>query len=83
MKLLKQRTNDQSLFEIDLHEFHCSGEFALICWNILPGRLSNSHQGCVMLCLSLVRMHSAWLKDASLDVCKERNLELFQKKSNV
>ena len=83
VKLLEQQTYDRSLFEYDLHEFHCPEEFALICWNVLPGRLADSHPGCVMLCLSLAQMHSAWLKDALFDARKERNLELLQKKTNV
>ena len=83
VKSLEQQTNDQSLFGYDLHEFYPSGDFSLICWKILPGRLADSRPGCVMLCLSLARMHSAWLKDALFDVRKERNPELFQKKTNI
>ena len=83
VKSLEQHTNDQISFEYELYGFHCSEEFALICWSILPGRLADSQPGCVMLCLSLARMHSAWLKDALFDIHRERNPELFQKKMNV
>ncbi|KAL7537398.1 hypothetical protein ACHAXR_010209 [Thalassiosira sp. AJA248-18] len=79
---LYRRKSDKVSFEYDLHEFHRSEEFASLCWDHLPGRLADSHPGCVMLCLSLSRMHSAWLKESLAEARKERNPELFRKKSN-
>ena len=43
------RNKDDVSFEFDLHEFHRSEEFLLICWEFLPGRLAYHHGGCVML----------------------------------
>ena len=79
VKSLRQRNDDQNSFEYDLHQYFMLEEFALLCWNQLPGRLSNTHPGCVMLFLSLVRMHLVWLKDALFDSRKQRNPELFFK----
>ncbi|KAL7524370.1 hypothetical protein ACHAXR_000548, partial [Thalassiosira sp. AJA248-18] len=81
VEALRKRNNDEQSFEYDLHQFHRSDDFALLC-NQLPGRLEDSHPGCVMLCLTLARMHSSWLTDALFDVRRKRNPELFQKKTN-
>ena len=82
MNALKEQKNDENSFEYDLHEFHRAWEIALIYQNLLPGWLADSHTGCVMLCLSLARLHSPWLTDAFFGLRKRRNPELFQKKTN-
>ena len=69
-------------FEYDLHAFHRSPVFSRLCQSELPGTLSDSHPGCVILCLCLARFHSVWLKDALYEVRNIRNPELFQKKMN-
>ena len=79
MKTMIARNKDDVSFEFDLHEFHRSEEFLLICWEFLPGRLAYHHGGCVMLCISLSELFIEWLKTTMMDERKKRNPELFKK----
>ena len=83
MKTMIARNKDDVSFEFDLHEFHRSEEFSLICWEFLPGRLAYHHGGCVMLCISLSQLFIEWLKTAMMDERKKRNPGLFRKKGGM
>ncbi|KAL7554136.1 hypothetical protein ACHAWF_017538, partial [Thalassiosira exigua] len=74
---ISHRNNDDYSFEYAVHQFHRSAEFAEMCLQHLPGRISEFHPGCVVLCLSLARMHTIWLKQALLDTRREHNPALF------
>ena len=82
VKSMKKRKDENNSFEYDLHSFHRSPEFSGLCKSQLPGSLSDSHPGCVMLYLCLARFHSVWLQDALCGDRKTRNPELFLKKSH-
>ena len=82
VKSMTKRTNEGISFEYDVHAFHRSPDFSRMCQSELPGTLSDSHPGCVILYLCLARFHSVWLKDALYEARKIRNPELFQKKMN-
>ena len=49
VKTMIGRNKDDVPFKFDLHEFHWSEEFLLICWEFLSERLAYHHGGCVML----------------------------------
>ena len=83
VKSMQQRNNDKVSFEYDLQEIHRSEVFAELCWNYLPGRLVESHSGCVMIFISLGRMHLSWLTDAMTEARRQRNPELFCKKGTL
>ena len=68
-----------SSFEYNLYYFHKTLEFECLCDDFLPSRLAQYQPGCVLLFISLSRMHSEWLKDALLESRKERTPVLFKK----
>ena len=67
VKVLKEQENDEKYFVYNLHEFYRSWEFHVGFTN-LPDRLVDSHTGCVMFYLSLVWLHSSWIKDALFEI---------------
>ena len=80
---LQQRTKDDVSFEFDLHEFYRTEKFSYMCYSWLPGRLAEIHSGCVLLFLSLSRLHLMWLKNALVDARRERSPVLFRAKNNI
>ena len=81
VKSMKRRKDEGMSFEYDLHSFHRSTDFSQLCQTQLPGTLSDSHPGAVILYLYLARFHLIWLKEALYEARKIRNPELFQEKS--
>ena len=77
VKAMNGRRNDELSYECDLHEYHRSNEFDLLCLNYLPGNLSQKHSCCAMLFISLSEIFSSMLKDALLEERERRNPELF------
>ncbi|KAL7547467.1 hypothetical protein ACHAWF_010769 [Thalassiosira exigua] len=77
VRAVTNRSDDDSSFQYDVHSFHRSVEFTEICFEHLPGRVAEFHPGCVILGLSLSRLHSSWLKQVLRDTRKRHNPMLF------
>lgn len=79
LRAMKDRKNNNTSHEYDLHAYHRSSEFDDMCVNALPGTLGLIHPCCAMLCIALNRLHLGWLREALIDARKERNPEMFAK----
>ena len=67
VKSMQNRKKDNVSFEVDFQEFIRSDAFVDICRSFLPKSLVDLFPGCVVLCLCLNRMMTAWLKMALLE----------------
>ena len=79
VKSMQNRKKDSVSFEVDFQEFIRSDAFVDICRSFLPKSLVDLFPGCVVLCLCLNRMMTAWLKMALLESRKKRSPWLFLK----
>ena len=73
---------DAGSFEYHLHRYHNSNEFTALCKRHL-GDMAENRAGCVLLFLSLSRMHSDWMKDALTETRRDLNPELFDQKDRT
>jgi len=82
-EIMRKRKSTTASFEAGVHKFYKSAEFDEICNAKLPGTLSKSRPGCVLIGLMLSKLHQDWLTSALQFARRQRNPELFKKKQTT
>lgn len=77
---MRKRKSKAVSFEANAHKFYKSTEFDEICKAKLPGTLSKSRPGCMLLGMMLSQLHQDWLTSELRLARTKRNPQLSKQK---
>ena len=77
-EIMSKRKSKVVSFEGNIHKFYKSTEFDDICKAKLPGSLSTSRPGCMLLGMMLSKLHQNWLTSALRLARNKRYPHLFK-----